>query len=151
MLLIGNSLEKIDEIEEKSVQAIVTSPPYWGLRDYKADGQLGEELVPEEFVKTLPTLFNKSKRVLKDDGTLWLNIGDTYFGAIGGHWDGGNSITNDSTGVGTCYHNLNNPTNPQDTGNTDAVVGFSNVESIGFGNNHLIDFFFRCSNYSYTY
>ena len=47
MLLIGNSLEKIDEIEEKSVQAIVTSPPYWGLRDYKADGQLGEELVPE--------------------------------------------------------------------------------------------------------
>jgi len=98
MLLIGNSLEKIDEIEEKSVQAIVTSPPYWGLRDYKADGQLGEELVPEEFVKNLTTLFNKSKRVLKDDGTLWLNIGDTYFGAKGGHWDGGNSITNDSTG-----------------------------------------------------
>ena len=98
MLLIGNSLEKIDEIEEKSVQAIVTSPPYWGLRDYKADGQLGEELVPEEFVKTLTTLFNKSKRVLRDDGTLWLNIGDTYFGAKGGHWDGGNSITNDATG-----------------------------------------------------
>ena len=98
MLLIGNSLEKIDEIEEKSVQAIVTSPPYWGLRDYKADGQLGEELVPEEFVKTLTLLFNKAKRVLKDDGTLWLNIGDTYFGAKGGHWDGGNSITNDATG-----------------------------------------------------
>ena len=98
MLLIGNSLEKIDEIEKKSVQAIVTSPPYWGLRDYKADGQLGEELVPEEFVKTLTTLFNKSKRVLRDDGTLWLNIGDTYFGAKGGHWDGGNSITNDATG-----------------------------------------------------
>ena len=98
MLLIGNSLEKIDEIEEKSVQAIVTSPPYWGLRDYKADGQLGEELVPEEFVKNLTGLFNKSKRVLKDDGTLWINIGDTYFGAKGGHWDGGNSITNDATG-----------------------------------------------------
>ena len=98
MLLIGNSLEKIAEIEEKSVQAIVTSPPYWGLRDYNADGQLGEELVPEEFVKNLTTLFNKSKRVLKDDGTLWVNIGDTYFGAKGGHWDGGNSITNDNTG-----------------------------------------------------
>jgi len=98
MLLIGNSLEKIDEIEEKSVQAIVTSPPYWGLRDYNADGQLGEELVPEEFVKNLTGLFNKSKRVLKDDGTLWVNIGDTYFGAKGGHWDGGNSITNDATG-----------------------------------------------------
>ena len=98
MLLIGNSLEKIDEIKEKSVQAIVTSPPYWGLRDYHADGQLGEELVPEDFVRTLTTLFNKSKRVLKDDGTLWLNIGDTYFGAKGGHWEGGNSITNDATG-----------------------------------------------------
>jgi DNA modification methylase len=98
VLLIGNSLEKIDEIERKSIQAIVTSPPYWGLRDYKADGQLGEELVPEDFVKNLTTLFNKSKRVLKDDGTLWLNIGDTYFGAKGGHWEGGNSITNDSTG-----------------------------------------------------
>ena len=98
MLLIGNSLEKIDEIKEKSVQAIVTSPPYWGLRDYKADGQLGEELVPEDFVKNLTLLFNKSKRVLKDDGTLWLNIGDTYFGAKGGHWEGGNSITNDATG-----------------------------------------------------
>ena len=98
MLLIGNSLEKIDEIEERSVQAIVTSPPYWGLRDYNADGQLGEELVPEDFVRTLTLLFNKSKRVLKDDGTLWLNIGDTYFGAKGGHWEGGNSITNDATG-----------------------------------------------------
>ena len=98
MLLIGNSLEKIDEIKEKSVQAIVTSPPYWGLRDYNADGQLGEELVPEDFVRTLTILFNKSKRVLKDDGTLWLNIGDTYFGAKGGHWEGGNSITNDATG-----------------------------------------------------
>ena len=98
MLLIGNSLEKIDEIERKSVQAIVTSPPYWGLRDYKADGQLGEELVPEDFVRNLTTLFNKSKRVLKDDGTLWVNIGDTYFGAKGGHWEGANSITNDATG-----------------------------------------------------
>ena len=98
MLLIGNSLEKIDEIKEKSVQAIVTSPPYWGLRDYHADGQLGEELVPEDFVKNLTSLFNKSKRVLKDDGTLWLNIGDTYFGAKGGHWEGGNSITSNATG-----------------------------------------------------
>ena len=91
-------MKKIDEIEEKSVQAIITSPPYWGLRDYQADGQLGEELVPEDFVRTLTLLFNKSKRVLKDDGTLWLNIGDTYFGAKGGHWEGGNSITNDATG-----------------------------------------------------
>ncbi len=98
MLLIGDCYKKIDEIEEKSVQAIVTSPPYWGLRDYNRDGQLGEELTPDDFVVKLTALFNKSKRVLRDDGTLWVNIGDTYFGAKGGHWDGGNSITNDATG-----------------------------------------------------
>ena len=98
MLLIGDCFKKIDEVKEKSVQAIVTSPPYWGLRDYKADGQLGEELVPEDFVLNLTAFFRKCKRVLRDDGTLWLNIGDTYFGAKGGHWEGGNSITNDATG-----------------------------------------------------
>ncbi len=98
MLLIGDCFKKIDEIKEKSVQAIVTSPPYWGLRDYKMDGQLGEELVPEDFVLNLTAFFRKCKRVLKDDGTLWLNIGDTYFGAKGGHWEGGNSITNNATG-----------------------------------------------------
>jgi DNA modification methylase len=98
LLLIGDCFKKIDEIKEKSVQAIVTSPPYWGLRDYKMDGQLGEELVPEDFVLKLTAFFRKCKRVLRDDGTLWLNIGDTYFGAKGGHWEGGNSITNDATG-----------------------------------------------------
>ena len=104
MLLIGDCFKKIDEIEEKSVQAIVTSPPYWGLRDYKVGGQLGEELVPEDFVSNLTAFFNKCKRVLKDDGTLWLNIGDTYFGAKGGHWEGGNSITNDATGENYRMH-----------------------------------------------
>ena len=98
MLLIGDCFKKIDEVKEKSVQAIVTSPPYWGLRDYKADGQIGEELIPEDFVLKLTAFFRKCKRVLRDDGTLWLNIGDTYFGAKGGHWEGGNSITNDATG-----------------------------------------------------
>jgi len=98
LLLIGDCFKKIDEIKEKSVQAIVTSPPYWGLRDYKMDGQLGEELVPEDFVLRLTSFFHKCKRVLRDDGTLWLNIGDTYFGAKGGHWEGGNSITNNATG-----------------------------------------------------
>ena len=98
MLLIGDCFKQIDKIKEKSVQAIITSPPYWGLRDYKVGGQLGEELVPEDFVLKLTAFFRKTKRVLKNDGTLWLNIGDTYFGAKGGHWEGGNSITNDETG-----------------------------------------------------
>ena len=98
MLLIGDCFEKVKEIEENSVQAIVTSPPYWGLRDYDNDGQLGDEDTPEEFAQKLTLVFRACKRVLKDDGTLWVNIGDTYFGAKGGHWEGGNSITNDETG-----------------------------------------------------
>ena len=98
MLLIGDCFEKVKEIEESSVQAIVTSPPYWGLRDYDNDGQLGDEDTPEEFAQKLTLFFRECKRVLKDDGTLWVNIGDTYFGAKGGHWEGGNSITNDETG-----------------------------------------------------
>ena len=104
MLLIGDCFKKIDEVKEKSVQAIVTSPPYWGLRDYKVGGQIGEELVPEDFVLKLTAFFHKCKRVLKDDGTLWLNIGDTYFGAKGGHWEGGNSITNDAPGENYRMH-----------------------------------------------
>ena len=98
MLLIGDCFEKIQEINNSSIQAIITSPPYWGLRDYDSDRQLGDEDTPEEFAQNLTLFFRACKRVLKDDGTLWVNIGDTYFGAKGGHWEGGNSITNDETG-----------------------------------------------------
>ena len=98
MLLIGDVREKIDEIAAESVQTIVTSPPYWGLRDYDNGGQIGQEESPEHFVKELVKTFAKLKRVLRDDGTFWLNLGDTYFGAKGGHWDSSNSITNSETG-----------------------------------------------------
>ena len=99
MLLIGKCEEKIDEIESESIQAIITSPPYWGLRDYEGeDAQIGQESAPELFINNLVIFFNKCKRVLKSDGTLWVNIGDTYFGPKGGHWDSGNSITNSGTG-----------------------------------------------------
>ena len=99
MLLTGNCLQLIDEINDNIVQTIVTSPPYWGLRDYEGEEeQLGQEETPEKYVTKLVAFFSLCKRVLKDDGTLWLNIGDTYFGAKGGHWEGGNSITSDATG-----------------------------------------------------
>ena len=99
MILIGNCKEKLKELESNSIQSCVTSPPYWGLRDYDNDEQLGQEDHPEEFVKNLTEIFMEVHRVLKEDGTLWLNIGDTYFGAKGGHWDGSNSITNESSGA----------------------------------------------------
>ena len=98
MIIIGKSLEKLKELKSNSVQCIVTSPPYWGLRDYDNDEQLGQEKTPEEFIFNLADIFQESKRVLRDDGTAWINIGDTYFGAKGGAWIGDNSITTEETG-----------------------------------------------------
>jgi len=62
------------------VQTCITSPPYWGLRDYGVDGQLGLEKTPEEYVEKMVTVFREVRRVLKDDGTLWLHLGDSYAG-----------------------------------------------------------------------
>ena len=97
MILLGNSYEKIDEVFPNSIQTVVTSPPYWGLRNYDNDEQLGQESSPEIFVSNLIKLFNKIKTVLRDDGTVWVNIGDTFFGPKGGHYDK-NSITQVDTG-----------------------------------------------------
>jgi DNA modification methylase len=65
-------------IKEKSIDCCVTSPPYFGLRDYGVKGQIGLEQTPDEFVAELVKVFREVKRVLRDDGTLWLNLGDTY-------------------------------------------------------------------------
>ena len=97
-ILQGNVLDRLKDLPDRSIQCVVTSPPYWGLRDYGRNGQLGLEETPEEYVEKMVKVFREVKRVLKDDGTVWLNLGDTYFGAKGGHWEGGNSITNDTTG-----------------------------------------------------
>ena len=90
MLLIGDVRNKIKEIESESVQAIITSPPYWGLRDYENDNQLGQEDFPEQYVENMVSLGRELWRVLRKDGTFWLNLGDTYFGAKGGHWSSDN-------------------------------------------------------------
>lgn len=79
----GDCLVGLNEIKEKSVNCCVTSPPYWGLRDYGVDGQLGLEKTPEEYVNNLVNICRGIKRVLKDDGTLWLNLGDSYLGGKG--------------------------------------------------------------------
>jgi DNA modification methylase len=77
-IIIGNSLDSLNKIGTNSVQSCVTSPPYWNLRDYKNEKQLGQEATPEEYVQNLCAILDQVHRVLKDDGTLWLNIGDTY-------------------------------------------------------------------------
>lgn len=66
-------------LDSESVQCCVTSPPYWGLRDYGVSGQLGLEKTPEEYVGKMVAGFREVKRVLRDDGTLWLNLGDSYY------------------------------------------------------------------------
>jgi DNA modification methylase len=68
---------------ENSVQTCVTSPPYWGLRDYGHDGQIGLESTPEAYVERMVEVFREVRRVLRDDGTLWLNLGDSYAGYWG--------------------------------------------------------------------
>ena len=77
-ILIGDCRESLRSLPEKSVHTCVTSPPYFGLRDYGHDGQIGLEPTPDEFVTQLVSVFREVKRVLRDDGTLWLNLGDSY-------------------------------------------------------------------------
>lgn len=78
-IYIGNCLETLQKMDDQSVNTCITSPPYWGLRDYNGEEeQLGLEDTPELFVDNLVKVFREVKRVLKDDGTVWLNLGDTY-------------------------------------------------------------------------
>ena len=80
-LLIGDVLDKLKELEDKSVNMCVTSPPYWGLRDYGNESQIGLEEDPQDYIDVMVKVFSEVKRVLADDGTLWLNIGDSYSGS----------------------------------------------------------------------
>lgn len=79
--LHGDCREVLKTLPEKSVHCCVTSPPYWGLRDYGVDGQLGMEATPEEYVQNMVEVFREVRRVLRDDGTLFLNLGDSYAGS----------------------------------------------------------------------
>lgn len=77
-LYCGDSLSILKTIESESVQCCITSPPYYGLRDYEAEGQIGVEETPFEYIEKLLIIFEELKRVLKKDGTIWINIGDSY-------------------------------------------------------------------------
>jgi len=82
-LLVGDVRERLAELPDASVQCCVTSPPYWGLRDYGVAGQLGLNETPTEYVNGLVAVMGEVRRVLSDDGTLWLNLGDSYQNAKG--------------------------------------------------------------------
>jgi len=77
-LILSDALLGLKSLADESVQTIVTSPPYWGLRDYGVEGQIGAEVLIDEYIQNLVDVFAEAKRVLKDDGTFWLNVGDGY-------------------------------------------------------------------------
>lgn len=77
-LLLGDALDQLRTLPDAAVNCIVTSPPYYGLRDYGTEGQYGLESTPAAYVETMRALFAEARRVLADDGTLWLNLGDSY-------------------------------------------------------------------------
>lgn len=80
-ILIGDVLKMISSVRDESIDCCVTSPPYYGLRDYGVDGQLGLEQSPNEYIENLVKVFRYVRRVLRDDGTIWVNIGDSYAGS----------------------------------------------------------------------
>src|SRR5690625_1587145 len=88
----GDALDVLRRMDAGAVDCIVTSPPYYGLRDYGVDGQLGAEASPAEYVENMRALFSEARRVLADDGTLWLNLGDSYTGGGGGNYGTGKNV-----------------------------------------------------------
>lgn len=90
----GDARTQLEQMDDQSVHTCITSPPYYGLRDYGESGQIGVEDTPEEYVERLVKVFRCVRRVLRDDGTLWLNLGDSYSGtgksggcSQGDRWD----------------------------------------------------------------
>lgn len=82
-ILTGDVRTRLRDLPDASVHCVVTSPPYYGLRDYGVEGQIGLEETPEEYVRKIVEVFRQVKRVLRNDGTLWLNLGDSYAGSWG--------------------------------------------------------------------
>lgn len=109
-ILCGDALEQLRTIPDESVDCIITSPPYWGLRDYGKEGQLGLEKTPQEFVAKLADIFEECRRVLKNSGTLWLNIGDSY-ASFRDSKSTPDTLRGDSAGTKVPVSNNRNPSN----------------------------------------
>lgn len=81
VIMNGDALTHLKELPSESINCIMTSPPYWALRDYGIEGQIGLEPTFQEYIKHLCDIFDEVKRVLRKDGTCWVNLGDTYSGS----------------------------------------------------------------------
>ena len=107
-IIIGDALQSLKTLPDESVHCVVTSPPYWGLRDYGVAGQLGREKTPEVYIAHMIGVFGEVKRVLRSDGTLWCNMGDSY--ASGGR--GTNDHHSEKIGIGTANAQALGPKSP---------------------------------------
>ena len=110
-ILQGDCVESLNKLEDQSINNCSTSQPYWGLRDYGVDGQLGLEETAEEFINGMVKVFSEVKRVLRDDGTLWLNLGDSYANQRSG--EGADTMKN----LNVNTHGYKNPTEKQEKTN----------------------------------
>lgn len=95
-LIVGDCRRVLSTLTNASVDCCITSPPYFGLRDYGHEGQIGLEQTPDEYVQQMVAVFSEVRRVLRDDGTLWLNLGDSY--ARTGGWSSNNGLDNCARG-----------------------------------------------------
>jgi hypothetical protein len=107
-ILVGDVRDRLQSLPAQSVQCCVTSPPYWGLRDYGTAGQLGLEPTPDLYVQAMVAVFREVRRVLRDDGTLFLNLGDTY-ASTGGEREYGSSDGGTGRGPGTRRYRPDEP------------------------------------------
>ena len=89
-IICGDSLQELKKLPDESVDCVITSPPYWALRDYGVEGQLGLEPTFQEYITKLCNIFDEVKRVLKKEGTCWVNLGDTYYSINGGKFENDN-------------------------------------------------------------
>ena len=116
-------LKGLKQLPDNSINCCVTSPPYWGLRDYGVEGQLGLESTPEEYVAKMVEVFREVKRVLRDDGTLWLNLGDSYSGSC--QTGGVNSISGNGKSQPHVKHKRNTNLKPKDLVGIPWMVAFA--------------------------
>jgi len=118
----GDALSELRKLPDESVNCCVTSPPYWGLRDYNAEGQIGLEKTPQEYVARLVDVFGEVRRVLRADGTLWLNLGDCYATAAA-KWGG-------SQGDSPCFQNTNRGSRRRSKVQLPAHIGYKDLLGI---------------------
>jgi DNA modification methylase len=97
IILEGDCIESMKKLPDAFINTCVTSPPYYGLRDYGEDGQIGQEETPQQYIDKMVEVFAEVRRILRDDGTLWLNLGDSYAGSGGNGYKQSIQTTNPVT------------------------------------------------------